>query len=178
MSCAPSSPSGACNTPRSRTSSLASTPTATPINPLFILRHLIKHAKRHRPSSCSPRLYSAFMDFTQAYDKIDRTALWAHLRSTGLPPHLLSAVQAMYEGDSYELVDGLKTAPPVRPTHGVKQGCPLSPLLFSLFINDFHTCSQHGVQLGAAGNGRVVSHMFYADDLCMFSRSVRACNRC
>jgi len=48
-----------------------------------------------------------------------------------MPTCLLKIVQNLYDADEYVLVDGTKQAS-VRPTRGVKQGCPLSPLLFSL----------------------------------------------
>ena len=50
-----------------------------------------------------------------------------------MPAPLLSVIQDMYNCDEYVLKDGDKSAR-VHPTRGVKQGCPLSPLLFSLYI--------------------------------------------
>ena len=116
-------------------------------------------------------MYAAFMDFTQAYDTVDRTALWEHLGRLQLPPYLLAATQALYENDSYTLVDGHKQTPPIHPTRGVKQGCPLSPLLFSLFINDFKVSrSQCGVRWMHPEDS-FISHLFYADDLVLLSTS-------
>ena len=143
------------------------------MQPAFVLRHLV-HAERKAKAAgertCG-RLFVAFMDFTQAYDRVDRAALWSHLQSIGMPHHMLRAVQGMYEGDTYVLVDGPKRTGPVSPTKGVKQGCPLSPLLFALFIYDYAQSVQclqaKGVPLRYGG--RVVSHVFYADDLALVS---------
>jgi len=71
-------------------------------------------------------------------DTIPRDTLWKHLTCTRIPAPSLSVIQDMYSRDEYVLKDGDKTAH-VHPTRGVKQGCPLSPLLFSLYINDMTT---------------------------------------
>eukprot|EP00983_Pelagomonas_calceolata_P026958 847296-Pelagomonas_calceolata.AAC.2 len=64
----------------------------------------------------------------------------------------------MYANYEYILVDGYKQAR-VRPHSGVKQGCPLSPLLFSLHINDVD-CLAENVQGAITGTRDVrVTHM-------------------
>jgi hypothetical protein len=44
---------------------------------------------------------------------------------------MLSILENLYDADEYTLLDGDKSAT-VQPSFGVKQGCPLSPLLFSI----------------------------------------------
>ena len=103
-------------------------------------------------------LHVAFIDFSQAYDTVPRQQLWSHLRRSATPSTLLSVIKHMYENDEYILMDGEKRAR-VHPTNGVKQGCPLSPLLFSLYINDMGREISEGIE-GAVTGDRVdcVSH--------------------
>ena len=157
--------------------------------PSFVLRHVCHAAKwaRIKGERSNSRVYAAFMDFTAAYDTIPRQQLWQHLEETGMPSWMLGAVKAMYAQDAYIIVDGDKRSGLIHPTKGVKQGCPLSPLLFSLYINDLApklmaTQAQARLQPGSRdttygarmfGSARRVTHLFYADDLVLLAESAR-----
>lgn len=141
-------------------------PGRSTLHPIFILRHLIHAA---RPS----RLHAAFIDFKQAYDTIPRSHLWQHLKRIRMPSCLLRAITNMYDDDWYVLMDGAKTAR-VQPSRGVKQGCPLSPLLFALYINDIGHWVTNGVCGAKTGSEGVrVTHLLYADDLCLVANDER-----
>jgi len=141
-------------------------PGCSTLQPLFILRHLKDAAQKIQARSS--RLYTAFIDFKQAYDSIPRDKLWDHLYRCRMPPHLVSILQNLYHADEYTLLDGDKRAF-VQPTFGVKQGCPLSPLLFSIYLNDIDSVAE-GIQ-GAvtAIPNFTVTHMLFADDLALLS---------
>jgi hypothetical protein len=132
---------------------------------IFVLRTLIESARaRGAP------LFTCFVDFKKAYDLVDRRLLWDKLARRGMPTALLDAVKALY-GDVPMCVrthEGL--TPLFQSSIGVKQGCPLSPTLFGLFLDDFEqwVMSADGVVLPTLRGHRVPA-LLYADDLLLVS---------
>lgn len=130
---------------------------------MFILRHL-RHAAQVKKPNSSPWIQAGFINFKQAYDTIPRNKLWEHFQRIRMPAHLSAVLKNLYDNDEYVLVDGFKRAR-VKPTKGVKQGCPLSPLLIALYINDIDQVAESIEGAITGTEGVQVIYMLYADDL-------------
>jgi exonuclease III len=75
------------------------------------------------------------LDQEKAYDKIEHDYLWRALKSYNIPDEFIDTVKALYsDAYTYVMVNGEKSSTPFRVTRGVRQGDPLSCLLFDLAI--------------------------------------------
>ncbi len=82
--------------------------------------------------------YTAFVDFSKAYDRVDRRLLWSKLGSIGLGGKMMQALKQIYNKvECCMKVNGVKSNW-FSVNTGLKQGCVISPLLFNLFINELH----------------------------------------
>jgi hypothetical protein len=144
-------------------------PGRSTFHPCLILHHAV-HARWQSHRGEAKRLYTAFIDFSQAYDHVRRSALWQHLHNKlKMPSWMLSSIKGLYDQDMYVLVDGTTQSPPIYPNKGVKQGCPLSPLLFSLYCSDIHECWPHDTSHGVRLDNTSLTHLMFADDLALTS---------
>jgi hypothetical protein len=76
------------------------------------------------------------VDFRKAFDTIPRSIMWQVLQRAGVGPRMLKALQAMYSNDNTCVRTGSGLTDTFACTTGVKQGCPLSPNLFGLFLDE------------------------------------------
>jgi exonuclease III len=106
----------------------------------------------------------AFCDFRKAYDTIDREFLLAVMERLGVGAGMLRWVRLLHTATrSAALVHGCLASP--RTFHaGVRQGCPLAPLLY-LFVGQALLCLLRARGIGVQVDGKLLSGMQYADDM-------------
>ncbi len=110
--------------------------------------------------------FTAFIDFSKAYDKIDKHLLWASLKTLQLPQKFLNSLQSLYENVQCSVrINGTLTDWfPV--TLGLKQGCTISLTLFNLYIDGLvRVIKESGV------GGEIIAILLYADDIVLLAES-------
>ena len=117
-----------------------------------------------------------FCDFQKAYDRVRWSWLWSVLTHIGLGDRFLRLVQACYASPVVTLLLEGVSLGEVTHTRGVRQGCPLSPLLFALCIEPLHQALRTrpnitGTPLPNRADNRWVAALkalLFADDITLF----------
>ena len=132
----------------------------------FVLHGLISHMINH-----GKKFYCAFIDFTKAFDYVVRENLWCKLIKLGLRGKILNIIRSMYSSVKSRVKYCNEIGNEFYCSLGVRQGECLSPLLFSLFLNDIE---EQFIRSGIEGVDVDMFKVFlllYADDIVIFSNS-------
>ena len=102
------------------------------IDNAFILMSIIqKHLCKKKG-----RIYVCFVDFQKAFDSELREKLWQVLKTVGIKGNLFKVVKDMYKCVKACVRVKNECTDYFECSVGLKQGCLLSPLIFSIFINE------------------------------------------
>ena len=84
----------------------------------------------------SKPLYTCFVDFTKAFDYIDRTVLYYKLLNRGTDGNLLNVIRSMFSKAECRVKWDSRISDILKSEFGVLQGGMLSPKLFTEFLQD------------------------------------------
>ena len=104
------------------------------IDHIFTLNNLIEFYIQN-----NKRLYCAFVDYSKAFDLVDRASLWYKVLEQGINGNVLRVVKNMYENAKSCLKVNDEISETFNCNIGVRQGENLSPLLFAIYLNDFRS---------------------------------------
>jgi hypothetical protein len=116
----------------------------------------------------------AFMlkvDLAKAFDRIEWHFIVTAMKNLGFTDRFIQLVYTCISSTTMAIIINGEPGPEFNPGRGIRQGCPLSPYLFIIAINELALCLQHnsdtnniqGITLGP--NFPRIHALLFADDL-------------
>jgi len=132
-----------------------------------------------RRSGAGQVTYAMFVDLTKAYDMVPHEALFAKMDQIGIRGRMLEFIRTLYYQSEIVVGMGGGEQKPFRLKRGLRQGCPMSCILFDIFINDLYgKPGDIRTQLGVTVPGvdvekeGLLAGLLFADDLVGLAESL------
>ncbi|XP_077862562.1 uncharacterized protein LOC144344539, partial [Saccoglossus kowalevskii] len=115
------------------------------------------------------KIFCCFVDLRKCVDTVWRTALQYKLLKNNINGQVYNIMKMMYKNMDFVIKLGDVITPHFKIDNGVKQGCPLSPTLFNIFMNDFIE-GLSNIEMPAPDlDGKHINCLQYADDIALLS---------
>ena len=135
---------------------------------IFVLNSVIQ-IKLQKPKS---KVFTLFVDFKRAFPSVNHELLYKKLLRIGLSDKLCKFIHSLYSKAKLSVVNGFGTSNPIQVTEGLLQGEVLSPLLFTLFIQDLEIfLKSKGIRGVAISPVSEILLLAYADDIVILADS-------
>ena len=131
---------------------------------VYVLSSIIRNRKIQKKDT-----FCAFVDFKKAFDWVSRDLLLYKISTLfNIHGRLFNTLSTIYSSSSAQIrVNGLLTES-FEVTSGVKQGDIISPILFSMYLNDLATGLKE-LNCGIDVDGLNLSILLYADDIVLMA---------
>ncbi|NXD46680.1 PO21 protein, partial [Copsychus sechellarum] len=106
----------------------------------------------------------------KAFDTISHQHIIMGLTQRGVDPHIIQLVTELYRNISTYIGKGTERIDPIKILTGVKQGDPMSPVLFNLALDPL-LCKLETEGYGFHQGSLRITAMAFADDLVLLSDS-------
>jgi len=114
--------------------------------------------------SCNKEVFACFIDFEKAFDRVDWKKLMEILNKLGFDAKERRLINNLYNKQQVKIRIEDKESEPAYIGRGVRQGCILSPILFSIYteaiMREAFEDSEEGVSIG----GVKMKDIRFADD--------------
>ena len=128
---------------------------------VFTLNSLIKNKSN---------VFTAFIDLKRCFDYVDRDMLLYKLLLHHIDGKFYNSIKSIYTSTVSAIRINNKLTEWFDCTTGVRQGCNLSPTLYSVFANDL-VKEINDLDIGIQVGERQISLLAYADDICLVANS-------
>ncbi|XP_046145802.1 uncharacterized protein LOC123989168 [Osmia bicornis bicornis] len=132
---------------------------------IYVLNYLINRQLAKKGG----KMLVLFVDMKAAFDSVDREVLARSMRKARVREGLVKrCVEVLRETKSKVRV-GEKEGESFWTSKGVRQGCPLSPILFTLLLADMEEEMKKGRWGGVRLGGEKIYTLAYADDVAVMA---------
>ena len=131
---------------------------------VFIIDSLISYQKSLRKN-----LFITFIDFSKAFDFVNRSFLYFKMIKKGFGGRLVKVIRSMFYKSKARVRWQGELGASINSTHGVLQGGIVSPKLFNLYLSDLGEYLDQNC--GITIDGTTFTHLLYADDLVLISET-------